>query len=249
MRIRRFRQRAGLGAERPELLSSPAGPPVREAAVLGCRALLEAWAMRMWAPYSGVLVWKTQNPWAGLRGQLYDWLLAPTGGLYGARTALRPLHALLDPTTMQASCLQTDLLSLLHVSCMVGDACVCTLDPGCRSVQACMQRPELRAAVSAAQPAAQPAFVAGRLQGAKRRCSCVAGRREVCCSIGLQHMLLCMAPAALRSSLELQVHCINTTLLDREVSGTAWVFMVTAGAPACHAPRAHWLHLHGLRPV
>ena len=59
--------------------------------------------MRMWSSYSGVLVWKTQNPWAGLRGQLYDWLLAPTGGFFGAQTALQPMHALLDPLTMQVT--------------------------------------------------------------------------------------------------------------------------------------------------
>ncbi len=32
------------------------------------RALLEGWASRMWSKYSGVLVWKTQSPWPGLRG-------------------------------------------------------------------------------------------------------------------------------------------------------------------------------------
>lgn len=56
----------------------------------------------MWAPRTGVLLWKSQNPWTGLRGQLYDCLLAPTGGFYGAKAALRPLHAFVDPRTMRA---------------------------------------------------------------------------------------------------------------------------------------------------
>jgi hypothetical protein len=33
-------------------------------------------------------MWKSQGPWPALRGALYDWYLAPTGGFYGARAAL-----------------------------------------------------------------------------------------------------------------------------------------------------------------
>ncbi|CAI5468083.1 unnamed protein product [Closterium sp. Yama58-4] len=60
------------------------------------RSLFEAWGARMWERYTGVLLWKGQNPWGGLRGQLYDHLLAPTGGLYGVRCALEPVHVQLD---------------------------------------------------------------------------------------------------------------------------------------------------------
>ncbi len=66
------------------------------------RALLEGWASGMWARYSGVLLWKMANPWAGLRGQLYDWRLAQTGGFYGARAACEPLHVQLNLRTLQA---------------------------------------------------------------------------------------------------------------------------------------------------
>lgn len=62
----------------------------------GCRALLEGWNSFMWQRFSGVLLWKTQNPWAGLRGQLYDWLLAPTGGYFGVRLACEPVHVQLN---------------------------------------------------------------------------------------------------------------------------------------------------------
>ena len=61
-----------------------------------CRALLEGWASFMWQRFSGVLIWKTQNPWSGLRGQLYDWLLAPTGGYFGAMLACEPVHVQLN---------------------------------------------------------------------------------------------------------------------------------------------------------
>ncbi|CAI5488592.1 unnamed protein product [Closterium sp. Naga37s-1] len=60
------------------------------------RSLFEAWSARMWERYTGVLLWKGQNPWGGLRGQLYDHLLAATGGLYGTRCALEAVHVQLD---------------------------------------------------------------------------------------------------------------------------------------------------------
>ncbi|KAK9831543.1 hypothetical protein WJX81_007476 [Elliptochloris bilobata] len=66
------------------------------------RALLEGWASGMWLRYSGMVIWKTQNPWAGLRGQLYDWLLAQTGGFYGARAACETTHVQLNLHTLQA---------------------------------------------------------------------------------------------------------------------------------------------------
>lgn len=55
----------------------------------------------MWSSFSGMLIWKTQNPWAGLRGQLYDWQLEQTGGYFGVKSACQPLHVQLNPLTMQ----------------------------------------------------------------------------------------------------------------------------------------------------
>uniref|UniRef100_A0A7S3XTN5 Uncharacterized protein n=2 Tax=Heterosigma akashiwo TaxID=2829 RepID=A0A7S3XTN5_HETAK len=46
-----------------------------------------------------MLIWKVQNPWTGLRGQLYDCFLEPTGGLYGCMLALEPLHIQLNLET------------------------------------------------------------------------------------------------------------------------------------------------------
>ena len=57
----------------------------------------------MWHPYTGVLIWKTQNPWSGLRGQLYDYTLQQTGGYFGTKLACQPLHVQLNPLTMQVS--------------------------------------------------------------------------------------------------------------------------------------------------
>ena len=50
----------------------------------------------MWSKYTGVLIWKTQNPWTGLRGQFYDHLLDQTAGFYGCRSAAEPIHVQLN---------------------------------------------------------------------------------------------------------------------------------------------------------
>nr|Q5H7P5.4 RecName: Full=Mannosylglycoprotein endo-beta-mannosidase; Short=Endo-beta-mannosidase; Contains: RecName: Full=Mannosylglycoprotein endo-beta-mannosidase 31 kDa subunit; Contains: RecName: Full=Mannosylglycoprotein endo-beta-mannosidase 28 kDa subunit; Contains: RecName: Full=Mannosylglycoprotein endo-beta-mannosidase 42 kDa subunit [Lilium longiflorum]BAD89079.2 endo-beta-mannosidase [Lilium longiflorum] len=63
------------------------------------RALLEGWTSRMWTKYTGVLIWKTQNPWTGLRGQFYDHLHDQTAGFYGCRCAAEPVHVQLNLAT------------------------------------------------------------------------------------------------------------------------------------------------------
>ncbi|XP_042049817.1 mannosylglycoprotein endo-beta-mannosidase-like [Salvia splendens] len=63
------------------------------------RALLEGWTSRMWSKYTGVLIWKTQNPWTGLRGQFYDHLHEQTAGFYGCRCAAEPIHVQLNLST------------------------------------------------------------------------------------------------------------------------------------------------------
>ncbi|KNA17928.1 hypothetical protein SOVF_075350 [Spinacia oleracea] len=63
------------------------------------RALLEGWTSHMWSKFTGVLIWKTQNPWTGMRGQFYDHLLNQTGGFYGCRSAAEPVHVQLNLAT------------------------------------------------------------------------------------------------------------------------------------------------------
>ncbi|KAG2695537.1 hypothetical protein I3843_07G017500 [Carya illinoinensis] len=63
------------------------------------RALLEGWTSHMWSKFTGVLIWKTQNPWTGLRGQFYDHLLDQTAGFYGCRCAAEPVHVQLNLAT------------------------------------------------------------------------------------------------------------------------------------------------------
>jgi mannosylglycoprotein endo-beta-mannosidase len=47
------------------------------------RALMEGFSSHMWDWYTGVIIWKTQNPWTALRGQMYDYYLDPNACLYG----------------------------------------------------------------------------------------------------------------------------------------------------------------------
>ena len=56
------------------------------------RALMEGFSSHMWDWYTGVIIWKTQNPWTALRGQMYDYYLDPNACLYGLHNGSEPLH-------------------------------------------------------------------------------------------------------------------------------------------------------------
>jgi hypothetical protein len=66
------------------------------------RALMEGNASRMWDWYTGILIWKTQNPWTSLRGQMYDWYLDVNATLYGTRKGCEALHPFYNPVTRNA---------------------------------------------------------------------------------------------------------------------------------------------------
>jgi mannosylglycoprotein endo-beta-mannosidase len=75
------------------------------------RALQEGFNYKMWDWYSGMLVWKNQNPWTALRGFFYDYFLDYTGGYFGYKHGAAPVHiqlnlndsvvCVLNQTTMQ----------------------------------------------------------------------------------------------------------------------------------------------------
>lgn len=60
------------------------------------RALQEGFNAGMWNRYTGMLVWKNQNPWTSLRGQFYDVFLNQNGGFYGYLHGAKPLHIQLN---------------------------------------------------------------------------------------------------------------------------------------------------------
>ncbi|MFT4152288.1 glycoside hydrolase family 2 protein [Parafilimonas sp.] len=61
------------------------------------RGLIEGFSAHAWEWYTGVIIWKTQNPWTALRGQMYDYYLDPNACLYGLKTAGDPLHIMFNP--------------------------------------------------------------------------------------------------------------------------------------------------------
>ncbi|XP_015875205.2 mannosylglycoprotein endo-beta-mannosidase [Ziziphus jujuba] len=92
------------------------------------RALLEGWTSRMWTKYTGVLIWKTMNPWTGLRGQFYDHLLDQTAGFYGCRSAAEPVHVQLNLDTYFIEVVNTRSEKLSDVAV---EAAVWDLDGTC----------------------------------------------------------------------------------------------------------------------
>ncbi|AMJ65137.1 glycoside hydrolase family 2 protein [Hymenobacter sp. PAMC 26628] len=61
------------------------------------RALMEGFSAHMWEWYTGTIIWKTQNPWTSMRGQMYDYYLDPNACLYGLRSGSAPLHPMYNP--------------------------------------------------------------------------------------------------------------------------------------------------------
>ena len=60
------------------------------------RALQESFNYKMWEWYTGMLVWKNQNPWTALRGSFYDYFLDYQGGYFGYKHGATPLHIQLN---------------------------------------------------------------------------------------------------------------------------------------------------------
>lgn len=80
------------------------------------RSFMEGWASHMWDWYTGILIWKTQNPWTSLRGQMYDWSLDVNASLYGTRKGCESLHAYYNPVTRKAGLLNTTLKDYTDLS-------------------------------------------------------------------------------------------------------------------------------------
>ena len=61
------------------------------------RALMEGASAHMWDWYTGIIEWKTQNPWTAMVGQMYDVYLDPNACLFGMREGAKPVHVMYDP--------------------------------------------------------------------------------------------------------------------------------------------------------
>src|ERR1041384_1114979 len=62
------------------------------------RALAEGFTAHKWDWYTGFIIWKTQNPWTAMRGQMYDYYLDPNACLYGLRSGSENLHVMCNPS-------------------------------------------------------------------------------------------------------------------------------------------------------
>lgn len=71
------------------------------------RSLMEGFRAHLWDWYTGVIIWKTQNPWTALRGQMYDYYLDPNAGLFGLHHGGEPLHLQYDPASGMVELLNT----------------------------------------------------------------------------------------------------------------------------------------------
>jgi len=60
------------------------------------RALQESFNYKMWEWYTGMLIWKNQNPWTALRGSFYDYFLDYQGGYFGYKHGAAPMHVQLN---------------------------------------------------------------------------------------------------------------------------------------------------------
>ena len=63
------------------------------------RGLAEGFTSHMWDWYTGFIIWKTQNPWTAMRGQMYDYYLDPNACLYGLHNGSAPLHIMYNPVS------------------------------------------------------------------------------------------------------------------------------------------------------
>ncbi|MEB0264162.1 glycoside hydrolase family 2 TIM barrel-domain containing protein, partial [Mucilaginibacter sp. 10I4] len=61
------------------------------------RGMAEGFTSHMWDWYTGFIIWKTQNPWTAMRGQMYDYYLDPNACLYGLHNGSEPLHVMYNP--------------------------------------------------------------------------------------------------------------------------------------------------------
>ncbi len=61
------------------------------------RGLIEGFSAHSWEWYTGVMIWKTQNPWTAMRGQMYDYYLDPNACLYGLRSGSELVHVMSNP--------------------------------------------------------------------------------------------------------------------------------------------------------
>ncbi|NDV69914.1 glycoside hydrolase family 2 TIM barrel-domain containing protein [Dysgonomonas sp. 25] len=80
------------------------------------RALMEGFSSHMWDWYTGSIIWKTQNPWTSMRGQMYDYYLDPNACLFGLRNGSQPVHVMCNPVTKMVMVVNNSFEQLLDLT-------------------------------------------------------------------------------------------------------------------------------------
>lgn len=83
------------------------------------RALMEGFSSHMWDWYTGTIIWKTQNPWSAMRGQMYDYYLDPNACLYGLHSGSAPVHIMFNPTDSTVSAVNNTFVALKHITATI----------------------------------------------------------------------------------------------------------------------------------
>lgn len=83
------------------------------------RGLMEGFSSHMWDWYTGTIIWKTQNPWSAMRGQMYDYYLDPNACLYGLHSGSAPVHVMFNPTDSTVSIVNNTFNALKNVTATV----------------------------------------------------------------------------------------------------------------------------------
>ncbi|TSJ40667.1 glycosyl hydrolase [Mucilaginibacter corticis] len=78
------------------------------------RGLMEGFSSHMWDWYTGSIIWKTQNPWSAMRGQMYDYYLDPNACLYGLHSGSELKHIMYNPTDSTVSIVNNDVESQVN---------------------------------------------------------------------------------------------------------------------------------------
>jgi mannosylglycoprotein endo-beta-mannosidase len=83
------------------------------------RGLMEGFSSHMWDWYSGVIIWKTQNPWTATRGQMYDYYLDPNACLFGLRSGSEKLHIMYNAGNGMVTLVNNGFTAKQHMSLLV----------------------------------------------------------------------------------------------------------------------------------
>jgi len=78
------------------------------------RGLMEGFSAHMWDWYTGSIIWKTQNPWSAMRGQMYDYYLDPNACLYGLHSGSELKHIMYNPTDSTVSIVNNSVESQVN---------------------------------------------------------------------------------------------------------------------------------------